>query len=591
MASGSKFILRPRVTDSTESVNTSSTPQTEPEIPTSSAESANISSSAADQSVSSKLTLQEKMMRRAALSLNNATDPDLKAEDEEEAGIVLGDGEIDLEASYDFDVSQATDFEVVTRCPSDFEPQPTALHSQHEISRIDVTRPQSITVGAQPLRDDSKRTKNMKAFRKCFLVGPKFLTTLALRHNIRNTGVFDPSHENVLHGIFYDIVVSTHTLLMKSLVYGNLAEDKLTNPSLLTELKRMENLVSSRGYPGIYHQQLTNDRGESPTPAELLQAINLAEQYAQLKGKSMTPAQVRKIDMWVDTTHSTNIMPGIPFWKQNSNGRRYLTQPKDTSRWVTGRATNLETFCDALRERIGDLDIRLHSVPLEGPLCEIGWSINLEKRMASHAKHVQSNFIMNLFEAICGILFPGRFRIRQNIIYLCWQPTQPGPAEVFFTRVCQGYIDTGTGFSHANAGNNNESGTSLPQDHWDHINIHALQDPALHARRAAYRLQGAESSAKIEYVLVTRKIIALFKALKDKKDDEEDVAQLKQLMVVQNDLESRFNRLEQSRKRIEDGFAKLDEIKRKYQEYEDDAKAFLADLNSRMALLAETSGA
>ncbi|KAL9116917.1 MAG: hypothetical protein Q9187_006555, partial [Circinaria calcarea] len=99
--------------------------------------------------------------------------------------------------------------------------------------------------------------------------------------------------------------------------------------------------------------------------------------------------------------------------------------------------------------------------PLANPLVEIGYAKHPVARLAQHKKHSSSNYIMNLVEAACRVRYGLSYGMQQFIIYRIFAARQAAPAEILFTRLAQGYIEDGGGFSHALAGRSNHLALSI----------------------------------------------------------------------------------------------------------------------------------
>lgn len=132
----------------------------------------------------------------------------------------------------------------------------------------------------------------------------------------------------------------------------------------------------------------------------------------------------------------------------------------------------VENFCEKLKVRLAGIpdseddkalvSVLLHELSIhlttglqEWPLCEYGYSKRPVSRLKDHIKHTNSNYVMNLFEAVASVVYPSQFEIKQYILYLIPSPTVKELAEMFITAVGHGMIYHGGGFSHAAAGRNN----------------------------------------------------------------------------------------------------------------------------------------
>ncbi len=95
-------------------------------------------------------------------------------------------------------------------------------------------------------------------------------------------------------------------------------------------------------------------------------------------------------------------------------------------------------------------------LPCPRAIANIGFSVRPHNRLfKSHARHNQSNYIMNLFHALLVHHYQDEFLLQQTIIYTCWKVSQCWLSESLLTRIAQGYTTDGKGFSHYQAGLSN----------------------------------------------------------------------------------------------------------------------------------------
>lgn len=76
---------------------------------------------------------------------------------------------------------------------------------------------------------------------------------------------------------------------------------------------------------------------------------------------------------------------------------------------------------------------------------------------------------MNLTDAICSLLWPSTYKIEQSVIFLCTSSEHAVLAEILFTRLAQGYIHDGGGFSYYAAGRSNNSALQYTTSDWEHF--------------------------------------------------------------------------------------------------------------------------
>lgn len=132
---------------------------------------------------------------------------------------------------------------------------------------------------------------------------------------------------------------------------------------------------------------------------------------------------------------------------------------------------------------------RMYS-PMPRALTNIGFSVKPHNRLfRHHAKHFQSNYIMNLFHALLMCRYGNLFRLQQMTLYTCWRPSQCWLSEILLTRLIQGYVKSGRGFSHYQAGLSNYGAyRKLSVETWDEItlnsHVHDLVKDAMHDERS-----------------------------------------------------------------------------------------------------------
>jgi len=133
-------------------------------------------------------------------------------------------------------------------------------------------------------------------------------------------------------------------------------------------------------------------------------------------------------------------------------------------------------------QMLGRLENQPEHVPLSAPVVEIGFSIDSHERLKQHAHHRNSNYLMNLSEAMFEHCFPGCFRLQQHIIFNCYSKEQPWLGEIVLTQLGQGYTEGAGGFSHHPAGNSNGSAyRKTSQKEWDAYEAEAFSDGKMDA--------------------------------------------------------------------------------------------------------------
>ncbi|GAB7340906.1 hypothetical protein MBLNU457_7258t1 [Dothideomycetes sp. NU457] len=120
-------------------------------------------------------------------------------------------------------------------------------------------------------------------------------------------------------------------------------------------------------------------------------------------------------------------------------------------------ATKIRIFIEACRRRIEAN--QLHDddrLPL--PLTNIGYTASVKDRLAAHRRRpANSNYVMHCTMEITNRVYPGKYEIKQVILYHIPYYICAESAEVILTRLTQGYTAHGGGFAYQYAGLSNNS--------------------------------------------------------------------------------------------------------------------------------------
>ncbi|CZR63030.1 uncharacterized protein PAC_12927 [Phialocephala subalpina] len=233
---------------------------------------------------------------------------------------------------------------------------------------------------------------------------------------------------------------------------------KAENPALK---RALDSLLEKGGVPMtrksecpcIYIHYFVNDYGIPPTKAQVLVYLQDAEDYVDgYQRRNRNSKLAFDIDSQVGAA-------GAKWTQQDSDDgkRRYCTKDKTGKHKAT------------ILEWIKQTKIRLHGLPLNSTIprafTEVGYAKNPVDRLYNHAKHVNSNYIMNLMEAI-AIKHGHAFRNKQWVILHCVHPTHGMYGEILLSRFALGYITQGGGFSHFQAGVSVGSAKDVPWEHY-----------------------------------------------------------------------------------------------------------------------------
>ena len=160
-------------------------------------------------------------------------------------------------------------------------------------------------------------------------------------------------------------------------------------------------------------EELTDDRGRGHTPIELEEICDVAFACANHETENIQGASTHQI------AHLR-----LHLYKQNKFNHTMASQVIE--------------YVSNLRHRLRLIPKKHRSRPITRPLIELGYIYQAQK---------SSNNVMNLFEDIGNYAYNGRYLLHHHVIWLCSFPDQASTAKVFSTRVSQGYVGNGEGFS------------------------------------------------------------------------------------------------------------------------------------------------
>ena len=225
--------------------------------------------------------------------------------------------------------------------------------------------------------------------------------------------------------------------------------------------------------PSIYMNSICDCMGISPTPEQWDEICDYMYMYADRGDKHNKFAA--EIDQLIYPTDKW------PLQKAERGLRRY-TDWKPSSK--NGNSSPSLERRQMVRHFVSEMKSRIQAerakgrchIPFSAPVIEIGFSINSHHRLWEHRHHQNSNYLMNLAEAVLQYVFPEMFRLQQRIIFGCFRPLQDWHAEVVLTQLAQGYTKGARGFSHYAAGfSNNSAWMKVPKERWAIFQWQTLQ--------------------------------------------------------------------------------------------------------------------
>lgn len=267
------------------------------------------------------------------------------------------------------------------------------------------------------------------------------------------------------------ILASMDHELLKSLIDGSLPRKaEIPAGQVSNALQRIQDQKPSP--PSIYQNCICDQMGISPTPVQWELVCGHMLEYVQGGKESNELAMV--VDQLIYPTDDWPPQLARRGLRRYTEWRSYIEGDGDRQPSFAHRGM-VRYFVSEMMSRIkDDLQGGRGHIPLASPVIEIGFSINTNYRLREHRKHQQSNYLMNLAEAMFKHLYPGSFRLQQLVIYACYRPSHPWFSEIILTQLGQGYTDGAGGFSHYPAGRSNGSAyNKTSKSEWDQFEYEA----------------------------------------------------------------------------------------------------------------------
>lgn len=299
------------------------------------------------------------------------------------------------------------------------------------------------------------------------------LVGYTIRQEVALYKTIDGVDERLLRSITWLIALETHPEILKVAMTGGWAYASLNNKKLKKVLRKLKDRAYHEKHPFIYLHELADKNGRSLTPNQLLVVIEIAESYYKAKD-------------WIMANKIDRVKSPYPSHAQQLDGtyRKYVWNTK-MKRLSKSRIDRGLKFCTNLRKRLAAIPPEKMDDPLEVPLIEIGYSMDISSRLRDHRNHRNSNPIMNLFEAIVSVQWPGKFTLWQFVIHCCCKPNRAALGEIFFTRLCEGYIFNAGGFSTYQAGVSVASAYDEDHHGWDAAEEWVIQHMLVEHNEAA----------------------------------------------------------------------------------------------------------
>ena len=268
---------------------------------------------------------------------------------------------------------------------------------------------------------------------------------LICEHELECTTLRGTDLKHVLHDA-YMMFICMHSEIVSGLIDGDLTQKfAVAGSEVQKTLDMLYRRAEQTNHPGIYMNAITDDRGRSPKVRHLQAALNDFHIYC-----FGAHARAERLAGEMDSLMGA----GTDLEKRVPGSRKYLCSATDTGSKlpIASRLQSAGTFHKYFSNALSAVDHDDHEEPFHDVLVEFGFSSVLMDRLAQHQAHESSNHLMGLFHACLKRRYQDRYRLKQYVIHLCAAQRHASLAEIIITRMGQGYVTSGTGFSHYPAG-------------------------------------------------------------------------------------------------------------------------------------------
>ena len=348
----------------------------------------------------------------------------------------------------------------------------------------------------------------------------------------------NPENSELVLAETTNLFASMDHSVLKSCINGRICRDAKINKHKTASV--LYNNTLHKEKPVIYLNGIADKVGVPPTPSQLQQVIRLGRQYVSEDDSFNELAW--KIDSlfykpkgWIRAYADSGLRRYTEF---GNFTRDQLVRPplKDLKR----RAILLKYF-DALENRVlSDINSGRGHIPMSEGLVEVGYTMDAKTRLEAHYKHRNSNYVMNITQAILEHLYPTLFILHQHILYVCWKPIQAWLGEMMLTSLCDGYITNGIGMSHFPAGYSNSTATKnvahenwVIWQNWGSIWYKTTQRLELEMQRAEVNAQEVETQRKEVLAMIQAEAREHFQK---KQSQAREAEELKRMIDLLEDL-------------------------------------------------------
>lgn len=238
----------------------------------------------------------------------------------------------------------------------------------------------------------------------------------------------------------YRIGVTNRRCLMDVLCLGNL---QLSKKNDIAVRRALDLVKKAPDGPLIYLWEMVNPNTKlAPSANQLEKVLRYAEDYVEKKNHDAAFL----IDHYKHTS-----------WQKarSQQGERAYMMDDKTKLWSNSHVERFDELKKAMRSVWANYSAVEMDLPMKQPMREVGYTANWTQRWKDHLSHSSTNYLMGLFDAICGVFeqqIGAKFTMAGEVIFKIWHPAQATSAESFFMTICRADTASGRGFSYENPG-------------------------------------------------------------------------------------------------------------------------------------------
>jgi len=248
------------------------------------------------------------------------------------------------------------------------------------------------------------------------------------------------SDEQCILGPARMMVASMDKDLLKAVIRGNLALQAKSNSVIKDRLDDL--YVEAKDKPSIYYQLLVDDNVKTPH-------IDLLQSQGGYRKYTWTSSGTKDSNTYSEFQSAAKV--------------------KEITRLI-----------EKVRARLSGLPPQHQNKSLKHPLVHVAYSNRSQSRLKKHANHSYSHPALNLASAIAAVLFthttlPKLYKMTQYIIYICHTASHASLSEIVLTRLAEGYMGNGGGFSRYPAARSAGSALKTSEQEWDNCAQYAIE--------------------------------------------------------------------------------------------------------------------